>query len=376
MTPNELKEVVPNPKEVILGLDKFIIGQEHTKKCLALMVVQRGVRKLCRAGKIALHPELQKNNIMLLGPTGVGKTSVMKALETVTGIPISITDVTAITSAGYIGGKVEDVLVRHVEHVNDWFDDHYDSIIQPTMIDRNMTKTSYFSELVETGIVYIDEIDKIKMNKDQGLDINGNQVQNELLKMLEGHDVNLSSSRLPYPRSGIRTVQTKDIVFVVGGAFAGLDDVIFRRVSKESSIGFNSTLTYKEKKNAKDGSLFAYAITDDLIEYGFKPEFLGRVPVRSVLSALTTRDLKRIIMEPEMSVFKQYQSFFSVFGVELEITDSALNALAQCAIETKIGARAIKTLFVNLLSDYIFNLYEYTESKLIVTKEEVLKRCK
>lgn len=369
LTATEFREAVPNPINIVRELDKYVIGQEDAKKTLALMVLNRAIRKLMRNKKINVDTYFQKNNVLLIGPTGTGKNALMNALSKVIGVPISTHDVTEITSAGYIGGKVEDILVRHATMIEDHVYKSWSAEIGSYFNDIGMSQFDYLKECVETGIIYIDEIDKARRRGYQGGydgDINGDSIQNELLKVLEAGNISLSVSRLHLPKCGITSLLTDDITFVLGGAFSGLDKIIKERCIKKAGIGFNSELI------TKDTNILDKMTIPDLETYGFKSEFLGRIPLKTTLNPMTANILTRIMVEPKDCIFKQYYEFFKLFGIELKIDSKALNLLATRALELNSGARALKAVFAALLESDIYNIFNATKETLDITKHKVI----
>lgn len=383
LTVSELKSRLVDPKRIVERLDEYIIGQEQAKKALALMVLNRHLRLLADREQIELAVPIQKANVLLIGHTGTGKTALMKALSDIIEMPITMMDMTSITAAGYIGNKVEDILTAHINNINTFlleceamggypgqFMDDVD------LNDYRYLRQNLLTEYVHTGIVYLDEIDKICQRQSSGnTDINGDMVQNELLKVIDSGIVQLgNSSRSSKSTHGFEQIITDDIIFVLGGAFTGLTDIIAKRMSKGNAIGFLSEDVIVDDEN-KD-SLLKYVWTEDLIEYGFKPEFLGRIPLRASLEPLSTEALERIITEPKDAVLKQYQSFFNVFGVELVFTPDAIKQIAEYAKGLKLGARSLNMIIHRILTPEMYDVFGLMQEQLVVTKEMVLERCK
>jgi ATP-dependent Clp protease ATP-binding subunit ClpX len=379
----DLKVHLPNPLETIEELDKYIIGQTHAKKILAVMLLNRALLRLARHGIIEINTTLQKANVLLIGPTGVGKTGLIRALEQISDIPISIFDITAVTGSGYIGLKVEDILTNHVVKCEDYIESNYDRLVENLKDSEGylfdvITKDFLLKESVETGIIYLDEIDKIRArggksdhnNEDTFSDL----VQNDLLKIIEEGDINLAPARSSRMRSNIKSVNTKDIIFICGGAFAGLDSIIEQRLLSKSSIGFHSDISIKNK--ATKDHIFEHVTTEDLHNYGFKEEFLGRLPLRGILTKLTKETLIKIILNSKNSIFLQYKEIFGVFGIDLQLDKNAIDSIAEAAIELKIGARSLKSIFGEILTEELCNIFLCKETKLVITKELVKKRLK
>lgn len=365
----ELKEILPNPQETVTKLDQYIIGQEDAKYTLALMLLNQALMKLAYSGKIFLNTELKKTNVLLIGPTGTGKTGLIKALSEINHIPISINDLTGCTAAGYIGGKVEDVLVNHVNTMQEFVDVEYSRL--KDNLSLAVSKNEFLTTLSETGIIYLDEIDKIcRRSASDNIDINGDMLQNELLKFLDSGVVNLSSSRNCW-KVKMSTLNTKNVLFVCGGAFEGLDKVITTRLSKQGAIGFTSDISHK---SLQKNDILKLVTTEDLIKYGFKPEFLGRVPLRAVLNPISPKMMKRIILEPHNSIFSQYEAILSVFNIGLEMSKSGLEAIANLACDLGMGARALQPIFSRVFEEVLFDLWDIKPgTTVIITKKDVQK---
>lgn len=371
ISPSKIREMVPNPKTVVKLLDKYIIGQEQAKKVLGLMLMNRGLLKLSRQGTIVFDEPIQKSNILLIGPTGTGKTALIKALDEITGLNISICDVTSITEAGYVGNKVEDIIATHVmaceKYVRNNFEFESNDPYEEFLRDEHLKNT------IETGIIYLDEIDKLRCNNNVAKDVSGMSVQNELLKILEEGDVLLSPSSIKEAKKVIRSVKTKDILFICGGAFVGLSEIIMKRRNKKASIGFNSVLK-DTSFNEESEEALKYVLNEDLVEYGFKPEFLGRLPLKAILSPLNVKTMSQIIFIEKNSILSQYKSLFKVFGIDLRIEKAAIKKIAEQALSLKIGARSLKSIFSNILEEEIENIFEYQKESITITKKMVIKR--
>lgn len=376
MNIHDLKEAVPDPLVIVAELDKVVIGQDAAKKTLSIALLNRALGRLVNENMLIMKHKLHKSNVLLIGPTGVGKTQLIRSLSEISGIPISINDVTSITAGGYIGGKVEDIVLRHVYLCEKWLQDNYERLVEETPLIEQIDKTQLVLELVENGVIYIDEIDKIcSRDAKGGRDVNGDMVQNELLKILEEGTLNLSLSRLPPAESGIKEIKTKNILFIGGGAFSGLSDIIHDRLNKSNAIGFDSNIVTRLSKEKDKEKLLQKVRAEDLISYGLKPEFLGRLPLKAVLNPLDIKTLTRIIKEPTDSILKQYTELFSVLGKELKITAGAIKEIATKAHELKLGARSLKSIFNSVFEDELFNIFNNKKSKLTITKNKVKDKC-
>ena len=370
LSKEDLKEILPNPIDTIAKLDEYIIGQEDAKKSLSVMLLNRGLLKLGRAGKLDVSVPLQKSNVLLIGPSGCGKTALIKALGEIADIPITTYDITSITSGAYIGNKVEDILVEHVNTCYEYARANFLRMAEHTkeVFDETTSFSQLVSECVETGIVYIDEIDKTR-----AIDDNNNQgdsVQNELLKIIEEGEVSLQPARGKVNGNlNFRSVNTKDILFVGGGAFYGLHSIIKKRMSKTAGIGFGADVT--KNKELLEAEYLKHVTTRDLLDYGFKNEFLGRLPLRSVLSPLTREALVEVMKYSRSSVLIQYKELFRVFGIELKLEKAAYLAIADQALELETGARSLKTILNNILMDEFCTIFSNTEETFTVTKDLV-----
>lgn len=334
-----------NPVRVKEYLDEYVIGQSDAKMALAVAVCQH----FKRIAKNDRNIEIDKTNVLMMGPTGCGKTMLVKKLAEYLDVPFAICDATGLTEAGYVGDDVESVLVRLVGNA-----------------DGDIKKA-------EHGIVYIDEIDKISRKGESASitrDVSGEGVQQGLLKMIEGSVVRLpAGEKRKHPRGEMNEIDTKNILFICGGAFVGLDKIVARRTTT-SSVGFGSKLKAKDEK--KD--LFKEVTTKDLISFGLIPEFVGRFGTATSVDELTTEQLVQILKEPKNSLLQQYQYIFELDGVELQIEDSALGAIAEQAKLMETNARGLKNILEKILLRYQFEAMDLVSrglTKIVISKETV-----